>query len=710
MAIAKLKKVNIFFLKDQTDAILSFLQEIKKIELFDIKNKKGIIAERTGLKLGKNFLFSEKNESNENDRIGLENQVDFEMSKQNQNISNSLNEKIQLMTELEKANNILEHYEVKKNLLEKLNPKLIISKNDFNNFYNSADKVQNLVNIAQKINTYLRQLDVYRSKRVELLENMESIKPWLNIKLRLDEIFGTYYTRTIAGIIPIEQYQVFLSTKIEGIEDDAFEIFEINKDKNHVYFLILSYFEITSKIKEHISKFGKILHWEGMEKTPTQIYEQSQRYYDALKRKENLIIKFIQKRSDYLKDIKIFYDKIYNEWLKLQKNNETYTLNNVSILAGWIREKDLYEFQLNFESRFPEIFLLIEEPDFAKDDIPIAFENYPTIKPFEIITDLYGRPDYSGIDPTIFLSPFFMFFFGICLGDAGYGLIMTALAILGKKLLPKKNSMRNIFKLLLYTGFSTFLIGILTGTFFGNMVNFLPKNLYFIKEFLAKIQIIDTMSPKGSLIFLGFCLVFGYIHLCFGLFLKVYLCIRDKQYKDLFLYGLPAMFIQLSLLPVTLYYVLDFNFIPAMIIKIFLFLLLFSIILIAVKQWISNDELMEKIFWCIYANYSAITGTFLSDTLSYARLFALGLSGGLLGLAINEIAAVFKSIPFIGIIFMILIMIGGHIFSLAVSGLGSFVHSCRLQYLEFFTKFFEASGREMKPFCNENKYIEIDTE
>jgi V/A-type H+/Na+-transporting ATPase subunit I len=261
---------------------------------------------------------------------------------------------------------------------------------------------------------------------------------------------------------------------------------------------------------------------------------------------------------------------------------------------------------------------------------------------------------------------------------------------------------------LLFVGFSTLLVGLLTGTFFGNLVKFLPDSLNFVKEFLKRFVIIDTMNAKGSLMFLGFSLAFGYVQLCFGLILKIALMIRDKKYKDLILDGLSAFCMQISLLPISLYYILDFKFFPPFAMNIFLGMFLISVVLIAVKEWINNEGIMVKIFWCLYGNYSAITGTFLSDTLSYARLFALGLSGGLLGLAINEIASVFGAIPVIGIILMILVMIGGHIFNLGVSGLGSFVHSCRLQYLEFFTKFFEASGREMQPFCHENKYIEIE--
>lgn len=678
MAIEKLKKMNLFFMKDEENSILSFLQDFGGLEISNIfsDDKKKEL-----------FLKNKKKES-----FTQEKDLDTEKKLVSQNLFD--------MSRLKKAIEILEFYKEKENFFTKLNSKIFINKNSLDKF--NDDYKKTLLFVSDEINFLTKDLDSYKNKIAELNDNIDAISVWTSITHNLSSTFGTNYTRVLAFEIEEKKYLNFLENvnqKFNKEEDRLFEFFEINKSNNKIFIAVIIYYELSSTFKDIISRFGILENWGKIDKTPHDLLMYLEKYKKALLKKIENLTKSIKKRTVFLEDMKILYDEILNEHIRNSEKFNIYYGENIGIISAWIKEKDIEKFSDKLEKSFSSSFLNIENIEKIVD-IPVILKNNKLVSPFEIITDLYGKPGYFGIDPTPHFAGFFWIFFGVCLGDAGYGLFMIFISLFFKYI-KKLKAMSSIINLLFFMGISTFLAGMFTGTFFGNIIKFLPEKLDFVVKIFNKLTLINPMDQKGSLIFLGVSLCFGYIQLCFGMILKIYLFFRDKDYKNLFLDGFSSLFMEISLLPITLHYVLGFLF-PKFIISIFLFLFFMSMILIGIKEWIKNEGIMVKIFWCLYGNYSAITGNFLSDVLSYARLFALGLSGGLLGLAVNEISSIFLNIPIVGIFFMIIIFIFGHLFNLAVSGLGAFVHSCRLQYLEFFTKFFESNGRGVKYFQREN--------
>jgi V/A-type H+-transporting ATPase subunit I len=664
MAILPVKKISMFFLKESSADVLSFLQHTNAVEI--LKNSDNLIIQ--------NF------ETNNN--------VDYaeKMSDISLYISN-----------LDRSIKILQNYETKKNFLEKLNDSIHLSTDDF--AIKDENKSKNLKNLCLNICKKIKILDELESKKANLLDNIKNIENWLSINFPLTTIIGTNSTRTLAGTIPTVKY----SELVDNFADEPVVFIKINQTEKDVYFTCISYFDFTKRVKEEIVKTGKLIEWDGIEKTPAEIQISLKKMLLIFENKQKKIKTFFENEAKNIKTLKIEYDKIYNEWLRYKKNEEMFSTENIAIISGWIPSKILTDFLKEYATKIPNGFYILEDAK-EGENVPIAFENSKLTYPFEIITDLYGRPTYSGIDPTPFLAPFFFLFFGMCSADAGYGLVMIISALFALKFTKENPIVQKASKLFLYLGIATFSVGIITGSFFGNILNLLPQNLSFIKNTLNKLVLVDPLDEKGSLMFLVFALVFGYLQLCFGLCLKIYLLLRDKNYKSFFLEGLSALGVQLSLLPITLYFVLGVKFLPISVMHYIVGVFCTSVVLIGYNEWKKNEGIMIKMFWCLYGNYCAITGTFLADTLSYSRLFALGLSGGLLALAINEISGVFKNIPVLGAIFMIFVMLVGHGFNLAIGIMGAFVHSCRLQYLEFFTKFFESGGTQLKPFGTENKY------
>ncbi len=269
----------------------------------------------------------------------------------------------------------------------------------------------------------------------------------------------------------------------------------------------------------------------------------------------------------------------------------------------------------------------------VEDNPPIKLKNNRFVKQFETLTDMYGRPDYNEFDPTPYISVFFLLFFAMCMGDAGYGLLL----IIGGILLRKVESMKNLAPLVTILGVGTFLVGIVMHTFFG---------------------------------FLGSLSVWGWTLLIVGGVIV----------------GAAAMF---SLLPpeVTKWIIIVLGVVSAL--GIFLF----------------NDihrNPLKNIGSGLWETYNTVTGL-LGDVLSYLRLYALGLAGGMLGKAFNDIAAMTLGDGSFGIgwFAFAIILIIGHALNLAMCCLGAFVHPLRLNFLEFFKNSgYDGKGRGYKPISN----------
>lgn len=325
----------------------------------------------------------------------------------------------------------------------------------------------------------------------------------------------------------------------------------------------------------------------------------------------------------------------------------------------------------------------------TEDNPPIKLRNNKFVKQFETLTDMYGRPDYNEFDPTPFLSFFFLLFFAMCMGDAGYGLLL----FIGGFLLKKVDSLKNLAPLVTILGAGTFVVGIVMHTFFGVDISALP----WIPAWFKKIMITGTIAGFEAQMVLS--LVIGIIHLCLAMIVKTVYATRNRGFLgSLGVWGWTLLIVGgvvigvLSLakiLPpeVTKWIVIGLGVISAL--GIFLF----------------NDihrSPLKNIGSGLWETYNTVTGL-LGDVLSYLRLYALGLAGGMLGKAFNDIASMTigdGSFGF-GWIFFILILLVGHALNLAMCCLGAFVHPLRLNFLEFFkNSAYDGKGRSYRPLQN----------
>ena len=325
----------------------------------------------------------------------------------------------------------------------------------------------------------------------------------------------------------------------------------------------------------------------------------------------------------------------------------------------------------------------------TEDNPPIKLRNNWFVKQFETLTDMYGRPDYNEFDPTPYLSIFFLLFFAMCMGDAGYGLLL----FIGGLLLRKVDSLKNLAPLVTILGAGTFVVGIVMHTFFGVDISALP----WIPSWLKGIMITGTIAGFEAQMVLS--LVIGIIHLCLAMIVKTVYATRNKGFLgSLGIWGWTLLIVG----GVVVGALALFKLLPSDITK---WIIIALGVVSALGIFLFNDihrSPLKNIGSGLWDTYNTITGL-LGDVLSYLRLYALGLAGGMLGKAFNDIASMtlgdgsfgFGWIPFI------IILLVGHALNLAMCCLGAFVHPLRLNFLEFFkNSAYDGKGRTYRPLQN----------
>ncbi|MBU0630105.1 MAG: V-type ATP synthase subunit I [Candidatus Margulisbacteria bacterium] len=392
---------------------------------------------------------------------------------------------------------------------------------------------------------------------------------------------------------------------------------------------------------------------------------------------------------------------IYDHYL--QKNNERSARERLAytekafILTGWLPQEKLDKLKSDLEKLDPALAAQEIEPDKGEQP-PSMIENPGIFQPFELITKIFGPPSTTDMDPTAPLSFFFILFFALCLSDVGYGILLAVAAIYYKKTLTLSEGGKNLLNLLLWGGIATVFAGIITGSYFAIDLNTLPVHL---SGPLKKLQLIDPV--KNPLNMLIISLIIGIVQIITGLALGLYWKIRNGEYLEgIFDYGLWIFF----LLALVLYGTT--TALGHSTSLLFSRLSIGGAIALVLTQGRKESGLIKKGIFGILSLYR--TTSFLGDTLSYSRILALMMTTSIIGMVINIIADLTKgSVPLLGYLIMAVVLIIGHIFNLVISVLGAFVHSARLQLVEYFGKFYEGGGKLFKPFRRETVYTIIET-
>lgn len=546
-----------------------------------------------------------------------------------------------------------------------------------------------------------------RNEYAALITEQEEIEPWQSLSMPLNHVGETDRTRTVLGtlqktelaqfkketkellkLINIEVVQETESTSylaitfIKDIEKEAKELFMLHK---------LSEVELPSKSHDVKNELANIKIRKGeIEKELTQQDEE---------------LKVLAKNND---DLQIVHDYFVWERDKVYADQMSYETEYSFALEGWVPIRRMKKLE-NSLAKVSSAFEIVEIEPAEGEKAPVAIKNRGLMGSFEAVTNIYGLPLPNEVDPTPFLAAFFIVFFGLCLTDAGYGIVLFVICGLALMFLKLPDGMKKLVKLLMFGGIITFILGALFGGWFGMTADQAPAFLTFdkilesgetIKAF--RWQIISPTEGTGPLTFLILAAVLGYIQVLFGILIDGYWKLKHKKYLDAifdsFLWFYFLVIMGLFGLSKAGVFLPEYS-------QTITYLVYFGVGALVLTQGRKQKNIVLKFLSGVLSLYGLVG--YFADILSYSRLMALGLGTGIIGFAFNTIGGLVGNIPYVGIVFAIIVILIGHTLNIAISTLGAFIHSSRLQFVEFFGKFMEGGGRTFKPLKKACKYILI---
>ena len=382
-------------------------------------------------------------------------------------------------------------------------------------------------------------------------------------------------------------------------------------------------------------------------------------------------------------DQRLYFEILY-DYYSVERDRKS-ALQNVAdtdktfSVQAWLPEQ--YEDLVKSEVlKVTDTVYLEFRPPSEDEEMPVLLSNSKLVEPFEVITELYSLPDPRGIDPNIYMAPFYFIFFGMMLSDAGYGIIMSLITGFALWKFKLADSGKKFVSMLFLCGLSTVLWGAVFGGWFGDLIRVKP--LW-----------INPLDNPLSVLILSF--IMGIIQIYTGIILNAYKNVRAGHTAD----ALMDQGLWLVLLTGLL------MFVKPELATIGKYMALFGAVGLVLTQGRSQKGILKKLTSGILSLYD-ITG-YLSDVLSYSRLLALGLTTGVIASVINTMAKTVSG-SIVGYVAMALIIIGGHVFNLVINVLGAYVHSSRLQYIEFFSKFYDSGGRAFNPLRVKTTYVELE--
>ncbi len=594
----------------------------------------------------------------------------------------------------------------KKGLLESLLPeKMEVS---FNEYQAVTEKfpISEVYEDCREKEEKLRELNIGKEM---LKTKFRDLLPWSELQLTFEELNGT----DNAELLPVKVPRRSFATAREKIEKIGF-VKIVSETKASIHCLLI-YLRKEQDSLEIVLKDSdsEILQLPEADSSEMQLMPQDviKKIEDRLKEIdgsiENLKMQ-AEKTSSCFPSLLILHDHLSNIRTRKDTLRELKSTQSVFILDGWIREKDMKGTIKKLERKFPEVHAEVREPDEGEIQ-PVELENKSAVQPFETVTGLYGLPGHREMDPTPLLAPFFALFFALCLTDAGYGLLLTILSFYLLRKFNLGKGGRELLKLLAITGIVTIVVGCLTGGIFGFQFEEAPQKLQFLRTFRNSVMLIDPMEQY--LIFFLLCLGLGFVQVWFGFFIKMYQELKNRNFKDAVFGQVPWLILLPGLILLGLVKtpeIISLGLVTESplasswgpIAKTMVMLGFFGMFVQP-----GGGNILKRIGLGVYRLYGVV-GCF-GDILSYVRLFALGLATMAMAISVNTMAGIAMKIPKIGIIVAIPIVIGGHLFNMVINALSGFIHTLRLQFVEFFTKFYQGGGRAFQPFTVENRYIDV---
>ena len=648
MAIAKMNKVMLIAPTDKQNDLLDAIQELQSLEVTSLEQAKELFNENS---------------------IALQ-EVDTEEM-------NTLQQKFE---GIHAAIAFVEKNQKQPSLIQKLKtPREQFALSELQKEVQKWD-TDSLVEHVESIRNTLRKKD---DELKELREKEALLRKWSALDFYPKDIFKHPYTKTKMGTIP----QATDNAYLDGLkESELISVYEVYHTREEIGVLVTYPRKAQQAAKEELAKAHFSIVWYAFEEAPSVELEKNLKAQQAVVDAKKKVLDDLQEEKDLLRKLQLSAEVTYNELQKEQAKNGLVNGQHVFVLQGWLTTKAVDDVEVQLKEKLGEceyVFLPLEIAEEEHEEVPTVLENNAFLQPFENLTEMYGLPKYGELDPTPYTAPFYLVFFGMMAADLGYGALLWLGTFIMLKFFHFDKGMNRNLKFFHLLSYPVMIWGIIFGSAFGADLPFQPLSL---SKDLITIMILS--------------IIFGVIQIMVGLSLGAYSNLKKKAYVDAYTSHLGWLAIITGIILYVLgSMVLNISWIATIGSSI----AIIAAVAIVVVTVLSSENKWGGLASGLY-NLYGISG-YVADVVSYTRLMALAVSGGSIASAFNMLVGFLPPIArFTAGIFLIVALQGLNIF---LSFLGAYVHGLRLQFVEFFGKFYDGGGRALKPFKTYEKYVDI---
>ncbi|MCI6569040.1 MAG: V-type ATP synthase subunit I [Dysosmobacter sp.] len=540
--------------------------------------------------------------------------------------------------------------------------------------------VDNARAAAGKINGLLRTLTRLQNEEGRMSAQRAGLAPWSGLDVPLERQ-GTEHVLFRLGVVPGGADVGMIRNELAAA-DAAAELLEVSADKQQHYLFLLCHRADEEKAMEVLRPRGfSAVTFPEVSGTAAENLRRLDRELEANRKHQADTEAAITGCAGSRDALRLYADRLTAEAAQEENAGRLMTDGTIVFFEGWCPAE-----------RLDKVEKLLEEKGCAWEaadpteeeipDVPVQLKNNWLTRPLNMVTEMYSLPRYDNVDPNPLMAPFFILFYGIMMADMGYGLLMFLAGLLITRKYRPKGTMGHMFSLMTLCGVSTFIMGALTGGFFGDFLTQIVK-LTTGGDFT--LPALFTPLNDTLMILVG-AMALGLVQIVTGMAISFIRKIRAGRYLD-------ALFEEATWWVV-------FAGIGCMALGVTNLVLYAGIALIFAGPLITGKG-FGKIMGIFGSLYNHVTGYF-GDILSYARLMALMLAGSVIAQVFNTLGA----IPGNVVIFVIISM-AGNALNFALNLLGCYVHDLRLQCLEYFGKFYEDGGKPFRPLAINTKYVDI---
>ena len=572
----------------------------------------------------------------------------------------------------------LKHYETKKGGLFAARPEKTIGELFSDEAYAAALDTAQAVLDAQDARSRLA------AEKSRLTAVRESFVPWQQLPLPL-ETLGTQHTRILLGTVPAQTDLAALRAKVfEAADEVQFE--QISADQQSLYLLVFVHKCAAEAVGAALREAGFALTtFDGVQGTAAENIRRTDEAIAACEQQDAEKLAELTALAEQKSALQLAFDRCTQEISKAQAADRLVHSEKTFCLGGWVPCEDVGKLEALL-SGFCCAWELTDPAPEEYPDVPVKLKNNKLTWPLNMVTEMYSLPAYDGVDPNPLMAPFFILFYGIMMADMGYGLLMILASIIITKKSRPKGTSGQMFGLMFSCGISTFLMGALTGGFFGD---FLPQLVGIIDPDTTFKALPSLFTPLDDTItILIGAMALGFVQIVTGMAISFVEKIKKGQIMD-------AIWEELT-------WWIVFAGIACMALGVTNIVLYVGLAMVVVGSgWSAKG--FGKVTAIFGSVYNHVTGYF-GDILSYSRLMTLMLAGSVIASVFNTLGA----IPGNVVIFLIISALGNGL-NFALNLLSCYVHDLRLQCLEYFGKFYQDGGKPFEPLAINTKYVDIQS-